>query len=135
MLARSAFRKEVHTTTLYAVLSRGVRSPPWDLDRRPCCSHFVLVPVVISIVFGEGTSSGAARWPKSGPRSSCRAEEVLTQEELAPQRWAARLAPEVLPDITGFELGKVYKAGTGLMAGDFYDVFRVRQGSPRSSAT
>ena len=54
-----------------------------------------------------------------------RAEEVLSQEELAPRRWAARLAPEDLPDFAGFELGRVYQAGTGLMAGDFYDVFRV----------
>ena len=54
-----------------------------------------------------------------------RAEEVLTQEELAPRRWAARLAPEDLPDFAGFEVGRVYQAGTGLMAGDFYDVFRV----------
>ena len=50
---------------------------------------------------------------------------MLSQEELAPRRWAARLAPEDLPDFAGFELGRVYQAGTGLMAGDFYDVFRV----------
>ena len=42
-----------------------------------------------------------------------------------PRRWAERLAPEDLPDIAGFEVGRVYQAGTGLMAGDFYDVFRV----------
>ncbi|MGH9184342.1 MAG: PP2C family protein-serine/threonine phosphatase, partial [Acidimicrobiales bacterium] len=52
-------------------------------------------------------------------------EEVLSQEELAPRRWAERLAPDDLPDITGFEIGRVYQPGTGLMAGDFYDVFRV----------
>ena len=54
-----------------------------------------------------------------------RAEEVLSQEELAPRRWAERLAPDDLPDFAGFEVGRVYQAGTGLMAGDFYDVFRV----------
>lgn len=54
-----------------------------------------------------------------------RAEEVLSQEELAPRRWAARLAPDDLPDFAGFEVGRVYQAGTGLMAGDFYDLFRV----------
>jgi phosphoserine phosphatase RsbU/P len=51
-----------------------------------------------------------------------RAEEVLTQENLAPRRWAARLAPEELPEFEGFEVGRAYEAGTGLMAGDFYDV-------------
>ena len=54
-----------------------------------------------------------------------RAEEVLSQEELAPRRWAERLAPDDLPDFAGFDVGRVYQPGTGLMAGDFYDVFRV----------
>jgi serine phosphatase RsbU (regulator of sigma subunit) len=52
-----------------------------------------------------------------------RAEEVLAQEKLAPLRWAARLAPEALPDIEGFEVGRVYEPGAGVMAGDFYDLF------------
>jgi serine phosphatase RsbU (regulator of sigma subunit) len=54
-----------------------------------------------------------------------RAEEVLEQEELAPRRWAARLAPDDLPQFEGFEVGRVYEAGTGLMAGDFYDLVAV----------
>jgi phosphoserine phosphatase RsbU/P len=54
-----------------------------------------------------------------------RAHEVLSQEELAPLRWAARLAPEELPDLPGFEIGRAYQPGSGAMAGDFYDVFRV----------
>jgi sigma-B regulation protein RsbU (phosphoserine phosphatase) len=51
-----------------------------------------------------------------------RAEEVLSQENLAPRRWAARLAPQDLPEFEGFEVGRAYEPGTGLMAGDFYDV-------------
>src|SRR5205807_2443241 len=51
------------------------------------------------------------------------AEEVLAQEELAPLRWSARLAPEELPVIEGFEVGQVYEPGTGAMAGDFYDLY------------
>ena len=54
-----------------------------------------------------------------------RAREVLSQEELAPHQWAARLAPPTLPDLPGFEIGSAYQAGSGAMAGDFYDVFRV----------
>lgn len=54
-----------------------------------------------------------------------RAREVLTQEELAPVQWAARLAPPDLPTFPGFEIGRAYQPGTGAMAGDFYDVFRV----------
>ena len=54
-----------------------------------------------------------------------RAEEALTQENLAPRAWASRLAPEELPDFTGFDVGRVYQPGSGLMAGDFFDLFRV----------
>ena len=50
---------------------------------------------------------------------------MLSQEELAPRRWADRLAPQKLPDFSGFEVGQVYEAGTGLMAGDYYDVYMV----------
>lgn len=54
-----------------------------------------------------------------------RAREVLTQEELAPLQWSARLAPPVLPELAGFEIGRAYHPGSGAMAGDFYDVFKV----------
>jgi len=54
-----------------------------------------------------------------------RADEALEQEQLAPKAWAARLAPQELPDFGGFEIGRVYEAGSGLMAGDFFDVHRV----------
>ncbi len=54
-----------------------------------------------------------------------KASEVLTQEELAPLQWAARLAPSDFPDLPGFEIGQAYQAGSGAMAGDFYDVFKI----------
>jgi serine phosphatase RsbU (regulator of sigma subunit) len=53
---------------------------------------------------------------------------VLVQDGLAPRRWAERLAPDELPAFSGFEVGRVYQAGSGLMAGDFYDVVRVGPG-------
>jgi len=52
-----------------------------------------------------------------------RAEEVLSQETLAPMRWSARLAPDKLPAFEGFEVGSVYEPGAGSMAGDFYDLY------------
>src|ERR1039458_2682235 len=64
-----------------------------------------------------------ARLPDQRSRLERRAEEVLAQEDLAPRRWAARLAPETLPTYDGFDIGWVYEPGTGMMAGDFYDVF------------
>jgi serine phosphatase RsbU (regulator of sigma subunit) len=57
-----------------------------------------------------------------------RAEEVLSQEELAPRRWAERLAPDNLPSVPGYDIGRVYQPGTGLLAGDFYDVYPLSPG-------
>ncbi len=54
-----------------------------------------------------------------------KAREVLTQKDLAPLQWAARLAPSQLPELPNFEIGQAYQAGSGAMAGDFYDVFKI----------
>lgn len=125
VLARSAFRKELHATVLYAVmvlasglvLLVGSRSAALALA-------LVLFPVGLSVVYGRDFLR-ASRLTEDRFTIERRAVEVLTQEQLAPRAWAARLAPEDLPDITGFEVGRVYQAGTGMMAGDFYDVFRL----------
>ena len=125
VLARSAYRKEIHTTTLYAVLT--VAAAITAATSRPhgeVLFAFVLIPVMISVISAKDFTK-EARLSEERYTIERRAEEVLSQDQLAPQRWAERLAPAVLPDIDGFEVGKVYKAGTGLMAGDFYDVFRV----------
>ncbi len=125
VIARSAFRKEVHSAVLYAVLAIAAAATA-AIDRREAAAlfAFVLIPVAVSVVFGKDFVR-EARLAESRFALERRAEEVLSQEELAPRRWAERLAPEELPDITGFEVGRVYQAGTGVMAGDFYDVFRV----------
>ena len=65
-----------------------------------------------------------ARLAEERARLERRAEEVLSQEELAPAavgRPAGARGPAADP---GFEVGRVYQAGAGVMAGDFYDVFR-----------
>ncbi|HUW01472.1 MAG TPA: PP2C family protein-serine/threonine phosphatase [Acidimicrobiales bacterium] len=125
VLARSSFRKEVHATTLYTVLA--IASATTAVSSAPQADvffAFVLVPVVISIVFGQDFIN-EARLAEERSKIERRAEEVLSQDELAPRAWAERLAPDELPEFPGFELGRVYQAGTGFMAGDFYDVFRV----------
>ena len=83
------------------------------------------MPVALSLRYGPRVRSTHARLTESRPQLERRAEEVLAQEELAPRRWAARLAPEEVPEFPGFEVGTLYQAGTGMMAGDFYDVFRT----------
>ena len=82
------------------------------------------MPVVVSVVSSRDFI-GESRLAEDRFSIERRAEEILSQDQLAPHRWAARLAPDELPQMQGFEIGKVFKAGTGLMAGDFYDVFRL----------
>jgi serine phosphatase RsbU (regulator of sigma subunit) len=122
-LARAAFDKDLHTALLYSILTVGLgvmsfsRSPWFEL---PLLA--VSIPVVVSIRYAPRFFD-EARLAESRAMLERRAEEVLAQEELAPRRWADRLAPEDLPQVEGFELGRVYEPGTGMMAGDFYDVF------------
>jgi sigma-B regulation protein RsbU (phosphoserine phosphatase) len=122
-LARSAFTKDLHAAILYAVLAVGLLVA--SLSRSPWFQLPLLavgVPAVVSVRYAPRFLA-EARLAESRSQLERRAMEVLSQEELAPRRWAARLAPEELPHIEGFELGRVYEPGTGMMAGDFYDVF------------
>ena len=123
-MARSSFRKDVHSTVLYAVLALASGVGSFLRDDTWFLFVLVLIPVAVSVVFGRDFVRDS-RIAEGRFELERRAEEVLSQEDLAPKRWAERLAPEDLPDITGFEVGRVYQAGTGMMAGDFYDVFRV----------
>jgi len=125
VLARSAYRKELHTVTLYAAIAfASAVAAVWEIQHADLGFALILLPVGLSVAFGRDFRR-EARLAEDRIQLERRAEEVLSQEELAPRRWAARLAPEDLPDFQGFEVGRVYQAGTGLMAGDFYDVFRV----------
>jgi serine phosphatase RsbU (regulator of sigma subunit) len=124
-LARSAFRKELHTAILYgaATIAFGVASISENvLFLLP--AYLVLIPVGLTLIYGHRFQD-EARMTEERTKLERRAEEVLAQTELAPRRWAARLAPEDLPVFEGYEAGHVYEAGTGLMAGDFYDFFPV----------
>jgi len=124
LLARSAYRKDVHTATLYAVLAlAGAVSSTTARPEIDLVFILVLIPVAVSALFGRDFVR-EARLAEQRVRLERRAEEVLSQEELAPRRWASRLAPEELPEFAGFEVGTIYQAGSGLMAGDFYDLFR-----------
>jgi serine phosphatase RsbU (regulator of sigma subunit) len=124
-LLLSDFRKDLHTTILYAVLAAAFLAGAFiDASSATVLSVLILVPVGISFVFGRNFVR-EARLEHRRTQLERRAQEVLVQDDLAPKRWAERLAPEDLPDIAGFEIGRVYQAGSGLMAGDFYDVFRV----------
>jgi phosphoserine phosphatase RsbU/P len=132
-LARSAYRKEIHNTLLYAIAATSafVGALTDNVWLNVPVRFLIAVPIVMTIVYGRRFTEEADLLEERASLER-RAEEVLTQEELAPRRWAARLAPEQLPDFQGFEVGQVYEAGSGLMAGDFYDVYMV--GSKRMVA-
>jgi serine phosphatase RsbU (regulator of sigma subunit) len=122
-LARSAFDKDLHTALLYAVLAVGLAVESLSDSfwyQLPLLA--VSIPVVVSIRYAPRFFA-EARLAENRAMLERRAEEVLAQDQLAPRRWADRLAPEDLPHIEGFEMGRVYEPGTGMMAGDFYDVF------------
>ena len=128
VLARSAFRKDVHTTTLYAVLCGSCATLAFSRSAgTELLFGLILVPVVVSVLSARDFVR-EGRLADDRYDIERRAEEVLDQDQLAPQRWAARLAPDVLPTLAGFEVGRVYKAGTGVMAGDFFDVYDLDRG-------
>jgi serine phosphatase RsbU (regulator of sigma subunit) len=124
-LAHFAFRKELHTGLLYLILAGA-------LAFASVSSHAVFdVPMLLLGIPVGGTLIYGRRFLRQAEGVEARsllerrAEEVIEQEATAPRAWAARLAPQDLPPIPGFEVGQVYEAGTGLMAGDFYDVYQT----------
>ncbi len=124
-LAHSAYRKEVHGAAVYGSLALvSVALGRLNFNGIELVMALLLLPAVASVWWGR-TAVQEARLARSRYGLERRAEQALEQEQLAPKAWAARLAPEELPDFTGFEIGRVYQAGTGLMAGDFFDVHRV----------
>jgi serine phosphatase RsbU (regulator of sigma subunit) len=123
-LARSDYSKDLHTTILYAIVGGGSFVAAFaDRIYLSAILLLVVVPVLVSLYLSRNFRRDA-RIAQGRSELERRAQEVLTQEALAPKRWADRLAPEDLPDFSGFEVGQAYQAGTGMMAGDFYDVFR-----------
>lgn len=125
ILAGAAFRKELHASLLYGLLAAA--SLVVSIAGTPEAESLfalVAIPVGMSLYYNRDFRR-VARIAEDRNELERKAQEVLTQDELAPRKWAARLAPEELPDFAGFELGRVYEPGTGMMAGDFYDVFRV----------
>jgi len=124
-LSRAAYRKELHTTVLYAVLAMALAAGAAG-GARWTAVPLVLsaVPLAMSIGYGRRFIVEAELTEQRSVLLR-RAEEVMAQADLAPRRWAQRLAPSELPAIEGFEIGTVYEPGTGSMAGDFYDLYRT----------
>lgn len=124
-LARIAYEKDLHSAILYLALAVGLgvasASRSWWFETGLLA---VGIPVAITFRFAPRVAD-EPRQAENRSMLERRAEEVLVQQDLAPRRWTERLAPEELPPTEGFELGRVYEPGSGLMAGDFYDVYHT----------
>ncbi|MDG2029196.1 MAG: PP2C family protein-serine/threonine phosphatase [Acidimicrobiales bacterium] len=124
-LAFAAFRKEAHTAIVYGAIAIAAGIVAFvDVENISVIFGVLAIPGLASLWWAR-TSSREARMARNRYDIERRAGEALEQEQLAPKAWAARLAPEEVPDFSGFEIGRVYQAGSGLMAGDFFDVHRV----------
>jgi len=124
-LAHFAFRKELHTGLLYLILAGTLAFASLsDNDAFDLPLVLLGIPVVGTLLYGRRFLRQAEE-VEARTLLERRAEEVIEQEAVAPRAWAARLAPQDLPDYPGFEVGQVYESGSGLMAGDFYDVYQT----------
>ena len=124
-LADASFRKELHGAVVYGLLVLvALLVGRVDVANITVVLGLLVVPAVLSVWWAR-TAVEEARMARNRYSLERRAEQALEQEQLAPKAWAARLAPEEVPDFSGFEIGRVYQSGSGLMAGDFFDVHRV----------
>lgn len=122
-LAFAAFRKDAHTSIVYALMVPPAVVVALFNETNSFSALFglLLLPAGASLWWSRSLAR-EARMARNRYDIERRASEALEQEQLAPKAWAARLAPEQVPDFPGFEIGRVYQAGSGLMAGDFFDV-------------
>ena len=124
-MAFASYRKEVHAAVVYLFLAPvAVLLGRFDGSVHSAALGVMLVPAAISIWWSRHAVQ-EVRVARNRYDLENRYHHALTQEDLAPRAWAARLAPEQLPDLSGFEIGRVYEAGSGLMSGDFFDVCRL----------
>src|SRR5262249_31806289 len=104
-IAQSDFRKDLHTATLYGLLAIICWTEAIVFSTSALGLTLLLgVPGVGTLIRG-GDFVKQARREQGRTELERRAQEVLVQDELAPRRWAERLAPDDLPELAGFELG------------------------------
>lgn len=124
-ITRGDFHRDIHAALLYSLLTFAALMVVVTREFSSVAIFGILaIPAALSLMWSRNTVK-EARLSAERFELERRAEEALTQENLAPRAWASRLAPEELPDFTGFEVGRIYQAGSGLMAGDFFDLFRL----------
>jgi serine phosphatase RsbU (regulator of sigma subunit) len=126
VLASGALARDAHAALVYAVVCVAAAAGATWSD-----AHVLAVVLAVMIV-PVGWTAWVAKYARRDARLSNmrlgleqRAHEVLREADLAPRRWAARLAPTTLPDLAGFDVGTAHQAGDGVMSGDLIDVFTL----------
>ena len=127
-LARHDQRNDTLLALLYILISTALLTVAFvDIGTFPAFLVSLLAIPAIFTLMNRDSENEAARIAADRAEVEKRARDVLSQGELAPLQWAARLAPTDLPEFSGLEIGQAYQAGSGAMSGDFYDVFKVDQ--------
>lgn len=125
VIASANYRKEIQATILYLLLTPvAILLGLYGESNYIILMGGLLAPTLFSI-WQLRDSVNETRILRSWYDLENRYRDTLSQSDLAPKAWAARLAPEQLPHFSGFEIGRVYEAGSGLMSGDFFDVCRL----------
>lgn len=124
-IVRSNLQSDLHTVVLYLAVAASSLLIVFT-SNYSWVALLLAVGVLASLSILWGRKSGSEfRLDRERFEVERRAAETLAQKELAPRAWAGRLVSEETAGIDGFSIGHVYKAGSGLMAGDFFDVFRI----------
>lgn len=126
-LTRGDYRRDLHAVMIYLLLATASLIVGLTDSLSIVAVYALLaIPALFTLIYNRNAVR-EARLSEERFEMEKRAEEALNQETLAPRAWAGRLAPDELPDFSGFEVGRIYQAGTGLMAGDFFDLFKVSE--------
>lgn len=127
-LAVASVLRDLHAFVVYAIVGVAAASVAiFDSSSGWYALGLLFVPVVTSLLLA-GRSRQDARLAEHRLNVERRAREMMSQADVAPLRWAERLAPTQLPDTPGFEVATLHEAGAGVMSGDMVDVFHLRGG-------
>lgn len=127
-LARYDVASDLHAALLYTAITLFAAWASRSESRHP---EYLLVALAGPAMLGVWINRSVRQRTRSAISRLAlhqRAHEVLHQGEDAPRRWAARLTPDELVDVAGFEVGSEHQAGEGMMGGDFLDYFQLPSG-------
>jgi hypothetical protein len=128
LLATGRLTRDLHAVGVYLVIALTCALAAITQSAHSVYAlTLLLIPVGSSIWLARNARKEArVSWLRLDLEE--RAQQVIGQEESAPQRWAERLAPPEFPAIDGFEMGSAHQAGDGVISGDLLDVMSLPSG-------